>query len=203
VVDGQHRTTAALLRGLDSVPCQLVQANRTQQAAAYAAVNGNVTKTTPQQLFHARLAAGDKEIAELADVCAAAEVTIVRTNMWMAKAIKGQTQSVGCLARCLKTFGRETLITALQCITQTAHGNPGMVRSTYIEALCIVLSQTPVWREAGERLLRAMDDFEFADVWDRTAGERHHILDQAFKMKIVDRINAHLRDRMVMQMKAA
>lgn len=46
IVDGQHRTTAAVLRGIEKVPCQVVQADRIQQAAAFAAVNGSVTKNT-------------------------------------------------------------------------------------------------------------------------------------------------------------
>jgi len=40
IVDGQHRTTVAMLRGIEEMPCQIVQANRAQQAAAFAAVNG-------------------------------------------------------------------------------------------------------------------------------------------------------------------
>jgi hypothetical protein len=44
IVDGQHRTTAAMLREIKEVPCQVVQADRAKQAAAYAAVNGNITK---------------------------------------------------------------------------------------------------------------------------------------------------------------
>lgn len=59
IVDGQHRTTAAMLRGQKTVRCQVAQADRARQAAAYAAVNGNITKTTAQQLYHARLAAKD------------------------------------------------------------------------------------------------------------------------------------------------
>ena len=51
IVDGQHRTTAAILRGQEKVPCQVVQADRAKQAAAYAAVNGNITKTTAEQLL--------------------------------------------------------------------------------------------------------------------------------------------------------
>ncbi|MEP9354898.1 hypothetical protein ABLE93_15015 [Xanthobacter sp. KR7-65] len=54
----------------------MVQADRAKQAEAFAAVNGHVTKTTPQQLFHARLMAGDSQAKELAEVCAAAEVFI-------------------------------------------------------------------------------------------------------------------------------
>lgn len=81
IVDGQHRTTAALIRGIEKVPCQVIQVDRATQAAAYAAVNGNITQTTPQQLFHARLAANDADAEELSRVCAAAEVIIVRRNL--------------------------------------------------------------------------------------------------------------------------
>jgi hypothetical protein len=48
-----------MLRGQEKVPCQVVQADRAKQAAAYAAVNGNITKTTAQRLYHAKLAAKD------------------------------------------------------------------------------------------------------------------------------------------------
>src|SRR5689334_9126401 len=68
IVDGQHRTTAAILRGQKTVPCQVVQADRAKQAAAYAAVNGNVTKTTAQQLYHARVAARDPQALMLFEV---------------------------------------------------------------------------------------------------------------------------------------
>jgi hypothetical protein len=63
----------------------------------------------------------------------------------------------------LSRYGRDTLITALQCITQTADGNAGFVPSTIVEALCEVRHEAPGWRETGEELLRAMDKFKFAD----------------------------------------
>lgn len=115
IVDGQHRTTAAMLRGQDKVPCQVVQADRAKQAAAYAAVNGNITKTTAQQLYHARLAAKDPHALELAEVCSAAEVEILRKNLVRSEIKKGQTYAVTALSRCLSQYGRDTLITALHC----------------------------------------------------------------------------------------
>src|ERR1700681_507207 len=117
IVDGQHRTTAAMLRGQEKVPCQVVQADRAKQAAAYAAVNGNITKTTAQQLYHARLAAKDPQALALAEVCAVAEVEILRKNLVRSEIQKGQTYAVTALSRCLSHYGRDTLITALQCIT--------------------------------------------------------------------------------------
>jgi hypothetical protein len=151
IVDGQHRTTAAMLRAQKQVPCQVVQADRSKQAAAYAAVNGSITKTTAQQLFHAKVAARDAQALQLSEVCAVAGVEIVRRNLVQAQAKPGETQAVAALTRCLALYGRDTLITALQCITQTADGNAGFVRPTFIEALCEVLHDTQSGGKRGRR----------------------------------------------------
>ncbi|MBA8900254.1 MULTISPECIES: DUF6551 family protein [unclassified Phyllobacterium] len=198
IVDGQHRTTAAILRGIEQVPCQVVQADRAQQAAAYAAVNGNVTKTTAQQLFYAKLAAGDADAEALADVCAAAGVEICRRNLILAKMRVGQTQAVGALNRCLRQYGRETLITALQCITETADGNAGFVRATIIEALCEVLSAS-IWRDAGETLLRAMDGFSFPDAWGEITDGRDQIFPATVRCLFVEKVSRHLAARLSQQ----
>jgi hypothetical protein len=39
----------------------------------------------------------------------------------------GQTMAVGAIDKCLKRYGDETLITALQCVTQTTNNRPGML----------------------------------------------------------------------------
>ena len=49
IVDGQHRCTAALLRGFDSVPCVIIVADEADQADAFVAINGNVSEAPPQQ----------------------------------------------------------------------------------------------------------------------------------------------------------
>ncbi|MFJ7355549.1 DUF6551 family protein [Phyllobacterium sp. NPDC097923] len=198
IVDGQHRTTAAILRGIEQVPCQVVQADRAQQAAAYAAVNGNVTKTTAQQLFYAQLAAGDANAKALADVCAAGGVQISRRNLVLTKMQVGQTQAVGALSRCLGEYGGETLITALQCITETADGNAGFVRATIIEALCEVLNNSP-WRDAGEALLRTMDDFSFPDVWGEITDGRDQIFPATVRRLFAEKVFDHLTARMQKQ----
>lgn len=196
IVDGQHRTTAAILRGLETVPCQVVQADRAKQAAAYAAVNGNITKTTAQQLYHARLAAKDPEALVLADVCAAAGVEILRKNLVRAAVKRGQTHAVTSLNRCLTIYGRDTLITALQCITETADGNPGFVRGTIVEPLCEVLHEAPQWRDAGEALLRTMDKFKFADAWGEIAAGRDQIFPATAKKMMADKIRKFLSRRL-------
>jgi len=192
IVDGQHRTTAAMLRGQKAVPCQVVQADRARQAAAYAAVNGNITKTTAQQLYHARLAAKDPAALALAEVCAAAGVEVVRRNLIQSGLKPGQTSAVGALTRCFNIYGRDTLITALQCITQTADGNPGFVRATIIEALCEVLGKAREWRDAGELLLRVMDKFRFADAWGQIADGRDKIFPGTANKMMAEKIRKFL-----------
>ncbi|EIM30457.1 ParB/RepB/Spo0J family partition protein [Microvirga lotononidis] len=192
IVDGQHRTTAALLRGIEKVLCQIVYVDRAKQAEAYAAVNGNVTKTTPQQLFHAKLAARDKAALAVAEICAAGGVEIIRGNFSSQNPKPGRTQAIGAITRCFDRYGRDTVITALQCITQTGDGNPGQVRATIIEALCDVLHSMPIWRDAGEALLRALDDFDFADMWESIISGRNFVLSPAVQDLIAERIRHHL-----------
>ena len=192
IVDGQHRTTAAMLRGVEKVPCQVVQADRVQQAAAYAAVNGNITKTTPQQLYHAKLTAGHADCVALDQVCAAAGVEVVRRNLVMKRVQVGQTQSVGALSRCLRDYGSATLITALQCITQTADGNAGFVRATIIEGICEVLHKNRRWCEAGDALLRAMDGLSFPDMWEEVSGGRDQIFPATVRRLVAEKVTAHL-----------
>jgi uncharacterized protein DUF6551 len=192
VVDGQHRTTAALLRCLEKVPCQVVQADRTQQAAAFAAVNGSITKTTAQQLYYARLTAGHPECAALQEVLAAAGVEIVKTNLVLSKMRVGQTHSVGALLRCLREYGSATLITSLQCITQTADGNAGFLRASIIEGICEVLHKNRRWCEAGDALLRAMDELSFPDMWEEVTGGREQTFPGTASRLVAELVTAHL-----------
>jgi hypothetical protein len=108
----------------------------------------------------------------------------------------GQTYAVTALSRCLAIYGRDTLITALQCITQTADGNPGFVRATIVEALCEVLHNVPEWRDSGSVLLTTMDKFKFADAWDQIAAGRDKIFPATAGKLIVEKIRKFLTRRM-------
>lgn len=197
IVDGQHRTTAAMLRGIEKVPCQIIHVDRLKQAAAYAAVNGNVTQTTPQQLFHAKLAADEPAAKELLQVCAAADVEIVRGNLAKNTTRHGQTPAAGALTRCLREYGRDTLITALQCVTQTSDGNPGWLKATIIEALCKTLDRRRDWRDAGDVLLRAMGEFNFPDAWDEAMEKKGQNLNASLLGIMQNLIYDHLSSKLI------
>ena len=202
VVDGQHRTTAAALLKIESVPCQIIIADRAKQAQAFAALNGAVTKTTAQQLFHAKVAAADKNALEIMEVCRIAQVTIVQKHKPNSEKA-GETQAVGAIGRCLIRYGRDTLITALQCITQTEGGNPGWLRATVIEALCIVLTKRHDWRESGSNLLQVMDKFDFASAWDKAVEGRSSMLSPAVQASLVEQLMDYLDRRLKTSVVAA
>lgn len=161
IVDGQHRTTAAACRGAAKVPCQIIMATPEQQAAAFAAINGNVTKMTPLQLHAARVKAGDRRARALDRACAAAGVEILRYPVPSNNIKAGQTLAVSCLADALASYGSDTLTTALSCITRTAEGNVGLLRAPIIKALCQVLSERPKLAANSDVAIRLAEMIDF------------------------------------------
>ncbi|MXQ13567.1 ParB N-terminal domain-containing protein [Microvirga makkahensis] len=169
IIDGQHRTTAAALIGFDSVPCQVVIASREQQAAAFKAINGITVPISPMALHAAAVVAREPWAIDTADICLRAEVELLRYPLPVERQRAGQTMAVGAITQCLKRFGPDTLITALQCVTQTVNNIPGALTSRMIRALCEVLHSNPYWRESGLALLEAFDTIELAAIQTRAA----------------------------------
>jgi hypothetical protein len=169
IIDGQHRTTAAALVGFESVPCQIVIAAREQQAVAFKAINGITAPISPMALHAAALVGREPWALEVADVCARADVELLRYPLPVERQSPGQTMAVGVIARCLKHYGRATLITALQCITQTANNKPGALTARMIRALCEVLDSNHHWRDSGLALLDAFDAIDLAAIQSTSA----------------------------------
>lgn len=173
IVDGQHHVTSAKLRGCLKVPCQVIEGNLSQQAAAFAYINGQVTAMTPLQIHAARVAAGEPEALALRDACAAGGVTICRYPVPGNAMKPGETLAVGQMAKLYKLYGPGLLGLALRCITKTGDGNPGMVRSAVVKALCSVLDAEPAYRRNEARLLQVLEDFHFEGELDNAALDRH------------------------------
>ncbi|AWB23656.1 chromosome partitioning protein ParB [Methylobacterium currus] len=167
IIDGQHRTTAAALCGHDSVPCQIVIAGETEQAAAFKAINANRTPVTTGDLFVAAKAAGEIWAVELDYICSCADVRLSNQGPPSDKSSFVTTRAVMALRLCLKRYGRDTLITALQSVTQTSNIDPGLLNPRMIKALCEVIDRTPEWRDSGLALLDAFDHIDLAAIQRR------------------------------------
>jgi ParB-like nuclease domain len=157
IIDGQHRTTAAALVGFDSVPCQIVVATQEEQAVAFRAINGATAPISRMALYAAALVAREPWAVRLAEVCARAEVEPLRYPVPLDKQARGQTMAVGALMQCLRRYGEETLITALQCVTHTTNNRPGTLSACTIKALCDLLGGDHDLRDSGLALFEAFD----------------------------------------------
>jgi hypothetical protein len=164
IIDGQHRTTAAALVGFDSVPCQVVIAAREEQAAAFKAINGTTTPISRMALHAAALVANEPWAVQLAHVCACAQVELLRYPVPAERQAAGQTMAVGAIAQCLRRYGEATLITALQCVTQTANNQAGALSARTIKALCEVLHGDRERRDSGLALLEAFDSIDLVEI---------------------------------------
>ena len=160
VIDGQHRATSAAMHGIESVPALVIIADDMEQAAAFRAINGQVTRIHKLAVQHAAIAAGDPDALEVQSVCEAAGVTVLRYPVAQPNLKPGQTLALGSIIQALRQYGREVLVTALMCVTETDNNRPGLLAAQIIKALCDVLGKSERWREGGEATLRAFDDID-------------------------------------------
>lgn len=80
VIDGQHRCHAAAMCGHLTVPCQVVQMDLREQAEAFAAVNGMVTKVTTWNIYKASLTAGEEWAVRIDRIAKAAGCSVMLAN---------------------------------------------------------------------------------------------------------------------------
>ena len=164
IIDGQHRTTAAALVGIESVPCSVVIAGRDEQAAAFKAINGATTRISRMALQAAALVANEPAALEVAEVCASAGVELLRYPVPLDRQAPGQTMAVGAIQAALRRYGRETLGTALRCFTRSSNNRPGILTARMIKAMAEVLHRNPAWPSAGLLLLAAVDRIDLAAI---------------------------------------
>ncbi len=151
IIDGQHRATAAARIGIKKIPCYLVKADLAEQAAAFTAINGNVTRISSMQMFHAFVAGGDEDAIALQKLCDKGGVSICRYPKKIVDMRPGETFAATALRRAYAFYGHDNLLAALETITKTGDGNIGFVRGSIVKALCAIYQQVPGWRKHPRR----------------------------------------------------
>jgi hypothetical protein len=114
IIDGQHRATAALLRGFDLVPCAIVNATALEQPGIFAAVNGNVTPVTIFQLFKAARAAKAGWAVDVDQVCAEAGIVPLVYPKSRKEIRPFETMAIGTLRHAIIRFGTSEVAAALK-----------------------------------------------------------------------------------------
>jgi hypothetical protein len=93
--------------------------------------------------FAALAKSGDPEAVTLNQICNAGGVTILRYPVQASQMKPGQTIAVGTLKQMAKRYGRDVLVMALKCITETSNNLPGAVHANAIQALCEIIGGDP------------------------------------------------------------
>jgi hypothetical protein len=156
LIDGQHRATAAAVLGIAQLPAQVVIADLAEQADAFRAINGRITKVHACSLHHAAVAAGDPTAREIQEICEAAEVTVLRHPRAYDRVKPGETMAIRAIRLGIGICGRAGVITALQCVTMTENNRQGLLNQAVISALCNLMVDEEL-RDGGEALLAAFD----------------------------------------------
>lgn len=162
IVDGQHRTTAAALCGLEKVPCQIVEAPRGEQARAFRAINGNTTRPHTIQLFHAAVTAGEPAAIAVIEVCKKAGISVPRS---LGGTKDYQTYAVGSIGRGIERHGAGIAELALRLIVHSGDGRAEELNRTIIVSVTEVIARHPAWRKEEGKLLRAFEEFNLEELW--------------------------------------
>lgn len=134
VIDGQHRATAALILGIVEVPCAIVNATETEQAAIFSAVNGNVTPVTILQLFKAARASNAEWAHQIDAACAMGGLTALVYPKARSEIKPFETMAIGTLRRAIIRFGVDDVGKALAVAAkEQGAGEPGFWNSIAID----------------------------------------------------------------------
>lgn len=165
IVDGQHRTTAAAIVGIKSVPCLVILAGRDEQARAFKAVNAQTTRMHPTAMFRAAVAAGDAAALAAFEMARAADVSICVRPVSAAEMKARHTLAVKQLQDMAAQDAACGTLALRLCALNSEDGT-NVLRASIIRAVFDCLVDHPEWR-ADTKLL--VSQFEEIDLDEQLA----------------------------------
>lgn len=160
IIDGQHRTTAARLCGVDRVPCMIVDADRGGKAMAFSVINRNITRVQSVHLYHAAVAAGVPEALRVADICKRAGLTVVRNPTQLENLKPGEISFAAALGKIAARFGEEITIKALRAVVAAGSLLTGVIAWGVVE----VLNDHPEWCKDEKALRSALETVDLDEM---------------------------------------
>jgi hypothetical protein len=143
IIDGQHRTHAAALIGEETVPCQIVQATRGMQAAAFASINGNKIGVSHAQRYRAALAFEDPAALRIKRLTEAAGIKLLTYNPSAATMKPSDTLAHQAIRQIASSCSDETAIIILSAVRAMAQDVPRMMTSDLFVATSTLLKPIP------------------------------------------------------------
>jgi len=168
IIDGQHRTHAAALRGFDEVPAMVAPMTHAEQARAFAWVNGQVTAITMYHVYKAALAAMEPWALDARDAVEAAGCRLMTYNVAPHNRKPREVYLIA-LVREHVDAGRADLVTAvLAAISAAPTGDePHAWSNAVVRPFLAALLQLSDWRQVD--LARFLAENDLVDIHDRVA----------------------------------
>lgn len=168
IIDGQHRTHAALICGFAEVPCQVVQMSLEEQAASFAAVNGLVTKVTLFQIYKAALTASEPWALECEAICADANCRLMTHHGSADGRRAGQIYAVS-LIRHFQAKGQGALVTFALAGLRASEGGADatMWGNDVLKSVLGAVVDRPWLHRQRVNLSAFFDDFDIYSAIDR------------------------------------
>lgn len=146
IIDGQHRSTAALNCGYDNVPAMVVACDEDEAARIFAAVNGNVTPMQPMAVYKAALAGGEDWARQCKAAAEAAGCSILTYALPRGQQKPLQTMSIQAVRQVWRSHGPGVLEATFKLLTASSGSDvPGFLSSYLIKGWSRVLASRPGW----------------------------------------------------------
>lgn len=157
IIDGQHRSTAALNCGYDRVPAMIVSSTDDDAARIFAAVNGNVTPMQPMAVYKAALAGGEAWAIECRDAVESAGCSILTYPVPRDQQQPLQTMSVQSIRAAWRSYGPAVVAATFKLLAASQNSHvPGFLTSGLIKSWSRVLGSRPGWVKNIERVEEAV-----------------------------------------------
>lgn len=197
IIDGQHRATAAAALGVEEVPAQLMLIDGVRQAAAFAAVNGAVTRMSPADTFRASVAARDPAAQAIQRALDLEGVAISRqVGGHLDPASTNSVRPLITIAEAARAAGADPerrVRQALAMLMGASDGAPAGLAYFHIKGAGEALQDALVAASDPVSLRMAADGFD----WPET-GEDWNLSHNSVAMRTLfaARLTAYLRDRL-------
>ncbi len=196
IIDGQHRCTAAAAIGIAQVPCQIIQATRGEQAAAFSAINGAVTKVSSQQRYKASLAAGDPLAVRAERLTRGAGITLLTYPVEGTQQKPGQTMAAALVMKLCAAHDDMFLAVLFASLRAAAGDMPGQLTMMAIRSFANVLADHPEWVARPADLIRAASYVLPQDLHDaavKQAAKRPNVsLSALFEAELLDALTREM-----------
>lgn len=168
IIDAQHRAHAAMMCGVERVPCLVRPMTLAEQARAFAAINGSVTQITVWSIYKASLVAGEPWAVAAEQMVREAGCTLMTKNGQGALKEPGQIYCITYMRKTVENGKQEEIGFALKALRESDWGNVSSCYThTILRAVLEAVSERYCrFKDRFDEVVEALDDIDLESVVD-------------------------------------